>query len=276
MPPAPPAKAGGPGARRITARSTEGRTHGESGYSLLVTSYFVNTKNGFNFHVTKPIEMIRNFLLPFMLFCSFYCSTGQNNDQSISGTFTDNRDDHTYKWIRIGSQTWMAENLAWLPAVSPSTLYSNSESYFVNGYEGSTIADARKIPNYAAYGALYNWEAAKTACPAGWHLPKDAEWTALADYMGASPGGKLKEAGTSHWASPNTGATNETGFMALPGGYRSNDGGFESLGQYAYFWSASEYDAMYAWGRLLSYGRNVMSPYQGYKSRGFSVRCLRN
>jgi uncharacterized protein (TIGR02145 family) len=123
---------------------------------------------------------------------------------------------------------------------------------------------------------LYNWEAAKTACPAGWYLPKDDEWTALTDYLATSPGGKMKENGTKYWASPNTGATNETGFTALPGGYRSNDGGFEGLGQYAYFWSASEFDAMHAWSRLLSYGRNAVSPYQGYKSRGFSVRCIRN
>lgn len=220
--------------------------------------------------------MKKNILLTLLLVCPMFIVSAQDGESANTGTFTDLRDEHAYQWIRIGNQTWMAQNLAWLPSVSPSTRHSNSGAYFVYGYEGSDTTEARTSPNYATYGVLYNWEAAKTACPAGWHLPKDAEWDALTGYLGGNAGGSLKETGTAHWYKPNTKATNESGFTALPGGYRSNDGGFESLGQYAYFWSASEYDLLHARGRLMSYGREVASEYSGLKSRGFSVRCLKN
>ncbi len=133
----------------------------------------------------------------------------------------------------------------------------------------------------STYGALYNWYAVNSTklAPAGWHVPTDAEWTTLTTYLGGEnvAGGKLKETGTTHWLSPNTGATNETGFTALPGGSRhSNNYTFNSLDYYGYWWSATETNTSNAWGRYINeHNSNVYSSYY-YKQAGFSVRCLRD
>jgi uncharacterized protein (TIGR02145 family) len=195
----------------------------------------------------------------------------------VSGTFTDSRDSIVYNWVTIGIQTWMAENLAYLPSVSLSSEGSEMDGfYYVYDYEGSSFTEAKTQPNYTTYGVLYNWEAAKTACPSGWHLPGDEDWTALADYLGTSDGGKMKETGTAHWLSPNTGATNESGFTALPGGNRNYGGGFSYLGSVAYFWSASLEDATYALFRRLTYDFDGHYRIYDFKSFGFSVRCIKD
>jgi uncharacterized protein (TIGR02145 family) len=185
----------------------------------------------------------------------------------------------------------MAENLAFLPTVSPSTEGSDTNPYFyIYDYEGAYIDSAKATETYLAYGVLYNWEAARTSCPSGWHLPTDEEWKILeleqgmsesdADMEGYRPtgyvGGKIKESGTGHWSSPNTGATNSSGFTALPGGYRNISGGFRYLGEYAYFWSSQESDALYAWGRKLGYNGDGVYRSYGNKMYGFPIRCLKN
>lgn len=154
-------------------------------------------------------------------------------------TFTDPRDGNVYKTIQIGNQIWMAENLKYLPSVvgyeTGSVTYPY---YYVYGYNGTNISDAKATENYATYGVLYNWSAVmggamnsnnnpsgvRGVCPEGWHVPSEAEWTELTDFLGGEvvAGGKLKETGTEHWKTPNKGATNETGFTALAGGMRSN------------------------------------------------------
>ena len=210
------------------------------------------------------------------------------------GTFIDSRDGgRTYKTTKIGNQVWMAENLAYLPAVSPpSSESTTSPYYYVYGYEGTSVIAAKATSNYSTYGVLYNWPAAMAGavssnsnpsgvqgvCPSGWHLPSDAEWTELVDYLGgaAVAGGKLKEQGIAHWESPNEGATNESWFTALPGGFRDGDGSFGSIGYFGYWWSATELDATAAWGRgvvyyLASVGRDGFD-----KEIGFSVRCVRD
>jgi uncharacterized protein (TIGR02145 family) len=115
-------------------------------------------------------------------------------------------------------------------------------------------------------------------CPAGWHLPTDAEWTTLTTYLGGEgiEGGKMKETGTTHWASPNTGATNSSGFTALPGGYRGTNVTFSDLTVAGNFWSASESSATIAWYRYLVYGNANVYRYYYFKSYGFSARCLQN
>jgi uncharacterized protein (TIGR02145 family) len=200
-------------------------------------------------------------------------------EETTSGTFIDSRDGNEYNWVQIGDQVWMAENLAYLPSVNMVADGSENAAgsyYYVYGYDGTNVADAKETDNYATYGVLYNWTAALTACPTGWHLPTDAEWTELTDYLGGTgAGGKLKETGTTHWISPNTGATNETGFTALPGGRRDGDGTFTSVGGGGYWWSATEY-AYGAWGRYMGYDYSHVSwPYSN-KELGFSVRCLRD
>jgi uncharacterized protein (TIGR02145 family) len=164
-----------------------------------------------------------------------------------------------YNTVLIGDQCWLKENL-------------NYES-------GNSWCYDNNSANGDVYGRLYTWDAALTACPAGWQLPSDDEWTTLTDFLGASgvAGGKMKEAGYSHWNSPNTGATNSSGFTGLPGGNRiNNSGSFYYLGSYGYWWSSSEYSGSNAWYRGLYYDSDGV--YRGNCSQtyGFSVRCLKD
>ncbi len=210
-----------------------------------------------------------------------------------SGTFTDTRDGNTYKYVTIGNQVWMAENLKWLPSVvSPATGSNTTSYYYVYDYNGTDVNAAKATSNYATYGVLYNWTAAMNgqtssttnpsgiqgACPTGWHLPSDAEWTELTNYLGGESvaGGKLKEAGTTHWIDPNTGATNETGFTALPGGNRYFSGQFGNIGSVGFWWSATEYHAVLAWFRSMDYDDSNVYSYDSGKEFGFSVRCVRD
>jgi uncharacterized protein (TIGR02145 family) len=143
--------------------------------------------------------------------------------------------------------------------------------------------------NCDTYGRLYNWETSNSVCPDGWHLPSDAEWKELEIFLGMSKteadaifergldeGGKMKETGTVHWKSPNTGSNNFSGFNALPGGYRASHGYFNDLGNYAYFWSASEDVSDNAWYRLLNYSNAVIYRNVNNKAFAFSVRCFKD
>ncbi|MBK8501077.1 MAG: fibrobacter succinogenes major paralogous domain-containing protein [Saprospiraceae bacterium] len=131
----------------------------------------------------------------------------------------------------------------------------------------------------STYGKLYNWYAVNTGklCPTGWHVPSDTEWTTLKDYLGGAgiAGGKMKETGTIHWNSPNTGATNESGFTGLPGGTRDNNGTFNVLGYVGDWWSSTESGAN-AWFRNLSYLNGIVGRSDVGERWGFSVRCLRD
>src|SRR5574344_2484117 len=168
--------------------------------------------------------------------------SSSSSSSIVYSTIKDARDNQTYRIVTIGSQTWMAENLKYLPSVvGPRTGSKTTPHYYVYGYNGTNVTDAKATANYNTYGVLYNWPAAMNGaassttnpsgvqgvCPDGWHLPSNAEWTELTDYLGgySVAGGKLKatgtiEAGTGLWYDRNTGATNETGFTGLPGGYR--------------------------------------------------------
>jgi uncharacterized protein (TIGR02145 family) len=135
--------------------------------------------------------------------------------------FIDKRDGKAYSTVKIGKQTWMAENLAWLPSVDSAESESIPDArYYVYGYNGTDVAAARRTQNYLTYGVLYNYAAAVTACPDGWHLPDNSEWIALTDFLVDNVGGKLKEPGLVHWQVSNDQVTNESAFTALPGGYR--------------------------------------------------------
>jgi len=184
----------------------------------------------------------------------------------------------------------MAENLKYLPKViRPDSGSSTTPYYYVYGYNGTNVNDAKATANYTTYGVLYNWPAAMNntesssnnpsgvqgACPTGWHLPSDAEWIELTDYMGGRKvaGGKLKETGTTHWNSPNTGATNETGFTALPGGYHSYHA--YDIGYTCDWWSATGHNGG-AYDRQLYYlDRYVKTNYYDM-GMGLSVRCVKD
>ncbi|HNW90215.1 MAG TPA: FISUMP domain-containing protein [Bacteroidales bacterium] len=191
--------------------------------------------------------------------------------------FTDPRDGNVYQTVTIGAQVWMAENLRYLPSVvGPSTSSVTTPYYYVYGYDGTDVNAAKAASNYTTYGVLYNWPAACSSCPTGWYLPSDAEWTQFTDYLGGTSiaGGKLKETGTTHWNSPNTGATNETGFTALGGGYREYVGGFGGIKVAGHWWSTTGYNATNAYRRYMSNGSTGVGRSYYPKNAGFSVRCV--
>ncbi len=191
-------------------------------------------------------------------------------------------DGNIYDTVVIGTQTWMKQNLKVthyrngdaIPNVTDNTAWSNLAT--------GAYADYNNTPsNSTTYGRLYNWYTVvdtRNLCPTGWHVPSDAEWTTLTNYLGGESiaGGKLKEAGTTHWNSPNTAATNETGFTALPAGYRVGNGTYNYFGKYGYWWSSTEGNTAYAWTRLVYYYFSGASRNYDGKTYGFSVRCLRD
>ncbi|MCP4090659.1 MAG: hypothetical protein GY746_12865, partial [Gammaproteobacteria bacterium] len=202
-------------------------------------------------------------------------------DGAQTGSVTD-IDGNTYNTVVIGTQEWMAENLR-------TTKYQNGDAIpnVTEGNEwvylttGAFCWYDNDNQHENIYGKLYNWYAVadnRNICPTGWHMPIDAEWTVLTDYLGGDiiAGGKMKEVGTTHWSSPNEGATNSSGFSGLPGGYRNYNGNFTSLGFSGNWWSATEDDASTAWYRYLDYYlANVFRFYNG-KEDGLSCRCVRD
>ncbi len=182
-------------------------------------------------------------------------SCSKDDDEDEDGFMTDSRDGKKYEIVQIGNQWWMGENLNY-DAGSGSCVYDSIAS------------------NAEIYGRLYDRETAGAVCPDGWHLPSDAEWEELIDYLGGAyiAGGKMKEAGTTHWTSPNTGATNESGFTALPGGGRSTlHGGFYGLGSNAVFCSSTDVSS-----RDLSWATHYVTYTSNNEAMVYSVRCVRD
>jgi uncharacterized protein (TIGR02145 family) len=135
--------------------------------------------------------------------------------------------------------------------------------------------------NLTSYGYLYNWYAvndSRKLCPDGWDVPTDAEWTILITYLGGGSvaGGKMKSTGTDYWNSPNTDATNSSGFSALPGGSRNTDGSFANIRNFAFFWSATGPVSDIAIFRTLYGSSSFVTSNQNLKSVGASVRCLKD
>lgn len=207
--------------------------------------------------------------------------------------FTDSRDGNHYKVIKIGNQIWMAENLKYLPSVvGPGTGSNTTPYYYLYDYNGTEVGAAKSTSNYATYGVLYNWPAAmggslsgssnpnkvQGVCPTGWHLPSDAEWIELIDFLGGVDvaGGKLKETGTTHWLSPNVDATNETGFTALPGGIRHFEGYFLNLGCVGNWWTTTEESETSAWCRIIVMDTGHAGEWYEPKEIGASVRCVKD
>jgi uncharacterized protein (TIGR02145 family) len=186
--------------------------------------------------------------------------------------FNDTRDAKAYRIVRIGDQTWFAENLAFIPRVNPAT---SAGGIWVYGYDGTDSAEARSTANYKMYGCLYDLETALTVVPEGWHLPTQEEWTALAKLFGpgADDGNRMKQPDL--WKR-DSGATNSRGFSALPGGERTPLGTFQNLGSGAAFWSATNFGGNDFWQFYLE----DVSPYvrsnPTSKEWGFSVRCIRD
>ena len=205
-------------------------------------------------------------------------------DTLLPPSITD-ADGNVYDTIHIGNQVWLKQNLKTtryangnlIPHVSDSATWSNlSSGAYINYNNDTAIA--------GVYGKLYNWHAvvdSRNLCPDGWHIPSDNEWNILTTYLGGQniAGGKLKEAGTLHWNSPNTGATNETDFTALPGGLKKTYSSFQGSGDFGFFWSSTEEGSNYAYFRILDYISTsiiTMAGYNNFKTDGMSVRCIQD
>jgi len=175
----------------------------------------------------------------------FFTTNCKKDEDSTSAASVTDADGNIYSTVSIGKQVWMKENLK-------TTKYNDGTP--IPNITDYTAWEALSTPSYcwynndaasykAYYGALYNWYAVNTGklCPTGWHVPIDIEWTILTTYLGGNgvAGGKLKETSTIYWWSPNTGATNETGFTALPGGERNYDGSYLDVGSYGRWWSST-------------------------------------
>ncbi len=199
-----------------------------------------------------------------------------------TSAFTD-KDGNVYKTVIIGTKVWMAENL--------KTIKYNDGTAIPLVTDGAEWA-ALSTPGYCwynndaatykvTYEALYNWYTVNTGklCTTGWHVPSDAEWIILTTYLGGESiaGGKLKEIGITHWLSPNTGTTNESGFTALPGGTRTFYGSFGYIGDRAYWWSSTEHNTGNALGRFMNYYFvSELLKSDSSEDNGFSVRCLQD
>jgi uncharacterized protein (TIGR02145 family) len=194
--------------------------------------------------------------------------------------FTDPRDDQSYEFVIIGSQTWMTQNLNY--QTSNSWRYDNNTSYcdiYGRLYDRETIMNGEVTSNSTPSGV-------QGICPPGWHLPSDNEWKVLEIHLGMSQsaadgtnwrsvdeGEKIKS--ISGW-SINGNGTNSSGFNALPAGIRSPNGSFNDHGFNCDLWSATEYSATYAWTRYLSYNNDKIYRYYPNKPNGGSVRCLKD
>jgi uncharacterized protein (TIGR02145 family) len=210
--------------------------------------------------------------------------TGYGNQITFTtlaaGQFTD-IDGNIYDTVAIGTQVWMKQNLKVSKYRNGNTILTNlSNSSWQGATSGAYAIYNNTAANDSMYGKLYNWYAvadSRGLCPTGWHVPSDAEWTTLENYLGGSSvaGGKMK-AVSPLWLSPNTGAINTSGFTGLPGGYRFNSGTYNNVGLSGYWWSSTQFSTPNAWYRYLYYNYGGVSRFDSAKSYGFSVRCVRD
>jgi uncharacterized protein (TIGR02145 family) len=200
-------------------------------------------------------------------------------------------DNNSYNTVLIGTQCWMASNLrvtkynngTIIPLDNSGGASGDGSTEWTARTSGARTVYAHNSSNLIAYGYLYNWYAAtdtREICPAGWHIPSDAEWTTLTNQLGTvSVAGTVMKSNSTLWtvATPPSPGTNTSGFSALPGGYRYNNGIFDNIRFIALFWSATDFGSVNAWFRSLhNYGGFVYRDNYSSKSLGASVRCLRN
>lgn len=195
--------------------------------------------------------------------------------------------------VTIGTQIWQSINYdgatyrdgTSIPQVTDPTVWANLTT-------GAWCYFNNDPANGAIYGKLYNWYAVvgifdapslttpslrKQFAPTGWHVPSDAEWTTLTSFLGGESvaGGKMKATGTTRWSSPNTGATNSSGFAGLPGG-RNDGGSFANFRTNGNWWSSTEYEPAFAWSRNLDYNNGIVTSYRSIKKEGYSVRFIKD
>jgi len=235
--------------------------------------------------INSPIELFNKVILSVVLLNVMGMIVVQ------AQTVTD-FDGNLYNTVTIGTQTWMKENLkttkyndgTTIPNVTDNTAWTALTTGAYSDYNNTTA-------NSDTYGRLYNWftvdnngpskvvsNGGKNVCPIGWHVPSDDEWTTLTNFLGglSIAGGKLKETGIMHWTTPNTDATNESNFTALPGGARDISSTFSFLWDGGNWWSSTGFSSTTAWSRYLGYNYAGVSRYLSNKPYGFSVRCVKD
>lgn len=215
-----------------------------------------------------------------ILFATFFCLTFNCKAQTVTDI-----DNNTYNIISIGSQVWFKENLKttkFNEGTAIPIVPDNSTWAALTTPGSCTYNNTTNIDSINTFGRLYNWFTISTdkLCPTGWHVSSDSEWTILSNYLGGGldVANKLKESGTSHWNSPNTGATNESGFTALPGGARNEKGVFGQIGYKGSWWTStqnSEYSEN-AWYRFIISDNGMLSSASFVNQRGYSVRCVKD
>jgi len=199
-------------------------------------------------------------------------------------------DGNTYNTVQIGEQCWTKENLkvtkysdgTVIPLDSSGGTAGNGSGQTWSAWKtGARTVYGHNNNNLNAYGYLYNWYAAsdsRNACPTGWRVPSHNDWLKMTDELGglALSGGKTKANGTTNWRSPNLGATNESGFTALPGGYRILEGNFTKIMESCFFWTSSEFDKERGQSRNMDYNTFNVSYGINNKNYGFSIRCIKD
>jgi len=223
--------------------------------------------------------LIQVFVLILMLLISMGCEEGTKDDDD-----DDDQDEEEYQTVTIGTQVWMSKNLNITHYRNGDAIPNVTDGAEWYGLTSGAYCDYGNDPNNATtYGRLYNWYAvtdSRGLAPEGWHIPSDAEWATLINYLGGRDlaGSKLKETGNTHWLTENTDATNESGFTALPGGYRTTGilGNFMYLGYYAKFWTSAvtPFPIMYYLNSAMT---QCVQDYNNCgKMYGFSVRCVKD
>ena len=209
--------------------------------------------------------------------------SGCKKEEEIDNPFLTDVDGNVYHSITIGNQVWMVENLK-------TTKYKNGDiiiNIAEDGIAWSNLTTGawcyfnNDSSHNKDYGKMYNWYAVNNSsglCPEGWHVPSDSAWTELTSFLGGTgvAGGKLKESGTSHWNSPNTNASNLSGFTALPGGLRGVGGAFSDKGLAGNWWTSTSVSTGSAWNRNLYCGSAAVNRSSYNKTFGYSVRCIKD
>jgi len=251
-----------------------------TGINWAAGPYFIKTETdpagGTNYGITGTQEMLS---VPYAL--NGITAAQANAIVSMQAQITALQSQVSMNSIQIGTQQWMQKNLdvvtyrngETIPQVTDPTAWAALTT-------GAWCYYNNDPANGAIYGKLYNWYAVNDArglAPQGWHVPTDAEWSTIGAFLGgdAVAGGKMKTTGTARWTTPNTGATNVSGFAGMPGGYRKFDGGFNFVGLDGSWWSATEIIALALCRRLL-YSTGSLNRVNLDKTNGFSVRCLRD
>ncbi len=222
---------------------------------------------------------MKKLIFPVLILVLLCCKKEKDIPQTVEDI-----DGNVYQTVIIGNQVWLTENLKTttlndgtsIPLVTDNTEWINLTTPGYSFYDND-------IAYNETYGALYNWYSVQTGrlCPAGWHVPSDKEWTALTDFLGgeSTAGGKLKEAGTLHWSSPNTGATDEYGFTSLPGGFRGALGICYVIGNWSSYWTSTSISEWVAYYRVMRFNEEQVDNGKNNavaRICGHSVRCLMN